>query len=56
MTNRIKDFLQGPWGRTYIVTLVFILIASGLFWLDFFRGFESETAVLFLVQSGQSAN
>lgn len=56
MQNRIKDFLQGPWGRTYIVTLVFILIASGLFWLDFFRGYESETSVLFLVQNGQSAN
>lgn len=56
MTSRIKDFLQGPWGRTYIVTLVFIVIASGLFWLDFFRGYESETSVLFLVQNGQSAN
>lgn len=45
------SFLQTSWGRSFIVTLVFVTLASGLFWLEAFRGYEAETDVLVIGRS-----
>ncbi len=42
------------WGRTFVVTLVFVTLASGLFWLDFFRSYEAEVTVLVISKTGVS--
>ena len=34
------------WGRSFLVTLFFVTLASSLFWLDGFRSYEAETQVL----------
>src|SRR3989344_172070 len=34
------------WARAFLVTLFFVTLASGLFWLDFFRGYQAEMTLL----------
>lgn len=51
---RNKFFLPASWGRLFVVTLVFIIVASGLFWLDFFRSYKAEIAVLVVPKPGIS--
>lgn len=45
-TVRSKFSLPASWGRTFAVTLVFVTLAAGLFWLDIFRSYEAEVTVL----------
>lgn len=35
-----------------MVTLVFVTLAAGLFWLDYFRGYNAEVIVLVVARSG----
>jgi len=53
MLVRSKQFFQSSWGRTYLVTLFFVTLAAFLFWLDFFRVYESETTLLFVGNGSQ---
>jgi hypothetical protein len=46
-----KFFSKGSWGRVYIVTLIFLLFASALFWLDFFRAYKTEMSILFVTKN-----
>ncbi len=39
-------FLQSAWRRSFFVTLFFVTLAASLFWLDIFRGYQSEVHVL----------
>lgn len=36
----------GPWKGAFFVTLFFVVLASFLFWLDFFRAYETEVRIL----------
>lgn len=51
----LNNTLYNPWARTYVVTLVFLSFAAGLFWLDYFRVYETEVQVLFVTKSDQQA-
>lgn len=53
-TARSKFFFSSLWGRTFIVTFVFVTFASGLFWLDFFRGYRAEVTVLIVTKPGMA--
>lgn len=46
---------SNSWARTFLVTLVFLVLASALFWLDYFRAYETEVSVLFVTQENQPA-
>jgi capsular polysaccharide biosynthesis protein len=50
-TNKYHLFPQGAWRRSFFVTLFFVSLASCLFWLDTFRGYESEARVLVIGKS-----
>lgn len=39
------------WGKIFLITLFFVSIASGLFFLDMFRSYEAETRVLVVSRS-----
>lgn len=47
-------FLPASWKRVFWITSVFITLAAGLFWLDFFRGYRAEVTVLVISRSGSS--
>ncbi|OGI15513.1 MAG: hypothetical protein A2878_00190 [Candidatus Moranbacteria bacterium RIFCSPHIGHO2_01_FULL_54_31] len=40
------------WARAFLVTLFFVTLASGLFWLDFFRSYQAEVTVLVVSKTG----
>ena len=50
-----KYIQNSSWARTFLVTLVFLVLASSLFWLDYFRSYETEVSVLFVTQENQPA-
>jgi hypothetical protein len=50
-----NTFIKSSWGRTFLVTLVFLVLASSLFWLDYFRTYETEVSVLFVTKETQPA-
>ena len=50
-----KYMQSNSWARTFLVTLVFLVLASALFWLDYFRAYETEVSVLFVTQENQPA-
>lgn len=56
MPNTVRNnfSVSSSWGRTFIVTLVFVTLASGLFWLDFFRSYRAEVTVLVVSKAGMS--
>ena len=49
---RSKFAWPASWGRTFVVTLVFVMLASGLFWLDFFRSYQADMTVLVVSRTG----
>ncbi|MFZ2299624.1 MAG: hypothetical protein WAW00_00640 [Candidatus Moraniibacteriota bacterium] len=51
---RSKFAWPASWGRTFVVTLVFVTLASGLFWLDFFRSYRADMTVLVVSRTGAS--
>ncbi|MCW1888309.1 MAG: hypothetical protein KIH67_002030 [Candidatus Moranbacteria bacterium] len=51
--NLSKYFQKNSFGRLYVVTLVFLTFASALFWLDYFRVYQTETSVLFVTNQEQ---
>lgn len=53
-TNRVL-FPRSAWKRSFFVTLFFVTLASFLFWLDTFRGYESEVRVLIIGKTESSA-
>lgn len=51
---RLNNYFQkNSFGRLYLVTLVFLTFASALFWLDYFRVYETEVSVLFVTNQSQ---
>lgn len=46
-------FLQSPWRRSFMVTLVFVMLSSLLFWSDAFRIYQSEVQIMVV---GKSSN
>jgi capsular polysaccharide biosynthesis protein len=46
-----NNFFPRTLWRTFLVTLVFVTLASFLFWLDSFRAYQSEIRVLVLAKS-----
>lgn len=54
-TGRNNFSLSSSWGRAFIVSLVFVTLASGLFWLDFFRSYRAEVTVLIVSKSETAA-
>ena len=54
--HAVSKYIQSSsWARTFLVTLVFLVLASSLFWLDYFRSYETEVAVLFVTKENQPA-
>ncbi len=51
-----KFFLPASWARAFAVTLVFVTLASSLFWLDFFRSYRAEMTVLVVSKIGITHN
>lgn len=49
---RNNFFAASSWRRAFVVSLVFVTFASGLFWLDFFRGYGAEVTVLIVSRTG----
>lgn len=43
-----------PWRRAFIVSLVFVLLASFIFWLDFFRSYQAEVSILIVAKQSSS--
>jgi len=57
MPHTVRNkFKESSFGRAFIVTLFFVTLASGLFWLDFFRSYDAEVTVLVVdkTQGGKS--
>src|SRR3990167_9926640 len=54
MPNTARNKLLPPacWARAFLVTLFFVTLASGLFWLDFFRSYQAEVTVLVVSKTG----
>jgi hypothetical protein len=50
-----KYLKDSSWARTFLVTLVFLVLASSLFWLDYFRAYQTEVSVLFVTEENQPA-
>lgn len=48
LRSKISD---SPWKRSFLVALVFVTLAAGLFWLDAFRGYRAETTVMVIGKS-----
>ncbi len=46
-----NNFFPRTLWRSFLVTLVFVMLASFLFWLDSFRAYQSEIRVLVLAKS-----
>ena len=44
--------MTSPWSRAFVVTFVFVTLAAGLFWLDFFRAYRADVTVLIVARSG----
>lgn len=53
--NKQNSILHSTWQRSFVVTLFFVTLASLLFWLDSFRGYESEVRVLVIGKSSTVA-
>jgi hypothetical protein len=51
--NLSKYFQKNSFGRLFVVTLIFLTLASALFWLDYFRVYETEASVLFVTDQSQ---
>jgi hypothetical protein len=51
----LNKTLKNSWTNTFIVTLIFLVLASALFWLDYFRAYETEVKVLFVTKENQPA-
>lgn len=51
---RNKFPLPASWHRAFVVTFVFVTLAAGLFWLDFFRGYRAEVTALVISRPGVS--
>lgn len=51
-TVRSNFSVSSSWGRAFVVTFVFVTLASGLFWLDFFRSYRAEVTVLIVSKAG----
>lgn len=49
-------FYESSFGRAFLVTLFFVTFASGLFWLDFFRSYETEISVLMVSRANKGEN
>lgn len=47
---------QSSFVRAFIVTVIFVTLASGLFWLDFFRSYSTEVTVLVVSHSSAIEN
>jgi len=47
---------QSSFARAFIVTFLFVTLASGLFWLDFFRSYSTEVTVLVVSHSSATEN
>lgn len=47
---------RSSFGRAFIVTLFFVTLASGLFWLDFFRSYNAEVTLLIIAKSGEESS
>ena len=43
--------MNSPWKRSFFVTLVFVTLAAGLFWLDSFRTYQADVTVLIIGKS-----
>jgi len=56
MLDTQNRFHQSSFGRAFIVTLFFVTLASGLFWLDFFRSYETEVSVLMVSHVNKGEN
>lgn len=50
-----KYLPTNSWTRTFLVTLLFLVLASALFWLDHFRAYETEVSVLFVTEEKHPA-
>ncbi|MDP2838014.1 MAG: hypothetical protein Q8O53_01930 [Candidatus Moranbacteria bacterium] len=48
-------FLESSWRRSFVVTLVFVMLASLLFWLDTFRIYQSAVQILVVNKSREAA-
>jgi capsular polysaccharide biosynthesis protein len=46
-----NKFSTSSFGRAFVVTFVFVTLAAGLFWLDFFRGYSADVTVLVVSKS-----
>lgn len=44
----------GPWKGAAVVTLFFVTLASFLFWLDFFRAYETEVRILVINRQAET--
>ncbi|MDP3957334.1 MAG: hypothetical protein Q8Q10_02425 [bacterium] len=42
------------WGRAFAVTLFFVTLSAGLFWLDYFRSYSAEVTILVISRPGAS--
>jgi hypothetical protein len=50
-----KFFSSASLRRAFIVTLVFVTLSAALFWLDFFRSYRAEMAVLVVSKTAVSS-
>jgi len=51
--NKLK---RSSFGRAFVVTFFFVTLASSLFWLDFFRSYNTEVVVLVISRSNTVEN
>lgn len=49
-----KFAFPASWGRAFAVTLFFVTLSAGLFWLDFFRSYNAEVTLLVVSRPGAS--
>ncbi|MEK7181789.1 MAG: hypothetical protein AAB615_03400 [Patescibacteria group bacterium] len=54
--SRNNFSLNQSWVRTFLVTLFFVTLASGLFWLDFFRAYRAETTIVVIGKGSLTAS
>ena len=49
---RNKFSFPASWGRAFAVTLFFVTLSAGLFWLDYFRSYSAEVTILVISRPG----
>jgi|GEM_PF-1873313 len=49
---RNKFSFPASWGRTFAVTLFFVTLSAGLFWLDYFRSYSAEVTIIVIPRPG----